>query len=205
VRGSTLSEDVLEEGRFGCPVCGEEARYQLLHVQRFQTRYFVPVWPLADYGEHVRCQGCWTRFRLEVLDVDAAETRARLGKQAAGLAARVLALVAIADGTAADGQLAVAREVLGEIAADPPGADELRALIEDPAAAGARVAVELESLGQSLPPWVKTLLVRGAFQVASADGVVTAEEQRVVAKLAQALGLDGSGFRAAVEGLCHGD
>ena len=65
--GSTGKESKVASGQFHCPQCNRQERYDHVHVQRFFTLYFIPLFPMATLGEFVRCQGCAQAYKPEVL------------------------------------------------------------------------------------------------------------------------------------------
>ena len=76
-------------GMFHCQRCGGDRQFQHLVGRRWFHLLFVPVIPLSQAGQHVRCTVCDTRYRMEVLNIPTtAQMQEALpaGMRAAGLA-----------------------------------------------------------------------------------------------------------------------
>jgi hypothetical protein len=59
----------VSRGTFHCGRCGGDRRYRQLAGRRWFYLLFVPLIPLSQTGQHVRCTICGTCYRIEVLGV----------------------------------------------------------------------------------------------------------------------------------------
>src|SRR5438045_828816 len=66
--GSTGREKELASGRFYCPQCDSEQPYQHVRYSRYFTLYFIPLFPMENLGECIKCQSCQQTYKMEVLD-----------------------------------------------------------------------------------------------------------------------------------------
>src|SRR5260221_4177817 len=55
------------QGAFQCHRCGGDREYRHRAGRRWFTLFFIPVIPLTNVGEHVKCAVCGTRYRMGVL------------------------------------------------------------------------------------------------------------------------------------------
>ena len=53
IYGTKGRETVVKSGRFYCPSCGPDIRYQLKEVRRYFTLYFIPLIPLDRIEDDV--------------------------------------------------------------------------------------------------------------------------------------------------------
>jgi hypothetical protein len=52
---------------FQCPTCRTSTRYSRRKVTRTVSVFFIPLIPIGDMGEIVRCEQCRSKFHPDVL------------------------------------------------------------------------------------------------------------------------------------------
>jgi hypothetical protein len=67
--GSTGFPSKVGEGRFRCPQCGDEQRYEHTQVNRWFTLYFIPLFPIGSAGENVECSRCKGVWDVSILEI----------------------------------------------------------------------------------------------------------------------------------------
>ena len=55
-------------GQFFCSRCKKIRQYRKLRISRYFTLFFIPLFPYKTLAEYVECQGCFSGFKLEMLD-----------------------------------------------------------------------------------------------------------------------------------------
>jgi hypothetical protein len=55
-------------GQFFCSNCKKIRQYRKLRISRYFTLFFIPLFPYKTLAEYVECQGCFSGFKLEVLN-----------------------------------------------------------------------------------------------------------------------------------------
>ena len=68
--GSKARTKTTDEGNFYCPECKEYKNYELKHVKKYFTLYFVPTFSTGDLGKYIECQSCESTFKESILDND---------------------------------------------------------------------------------------------------------------------------------------
>ena len=54
-------------GTFQCPKCQGSQPYRHRKGRRFVHVFYIPLIPISAAAEHVRCDGCKTRYKTSVL------------------------------------------------------------------------------------------------------------------------------------------
>lgn len=67
--GSRGFTSTVGEGKFFCPQCGGDQRYEHKQVSRYFTLYFIPLFPIGGGGEYVECLKCQEAFDPQVLEL----------------------------------------------------------------------------------------------------------------------------------------
>lgn len=191
----------VDRGTFFCPVCREQTDYAQKKRKRFIAVYFIPLIPIQDVDEFVKCRKCREKFGVEIPGImrDAAAAQAVEADSVNDHLLRMMVLTMIADGTVDDAELAAIRSCYEMRAGRYVSDDELREI-----AAWADIA--FEGLGQyarrHAADWRiedKQELVRFVFLVATASGQLPRPQEAELAKLPAALELDEEMFRNLIE------
>jgi hypothetical protein len=77
VYGYKGKETEVGRGQFFCSTCKKIRQYRKIRISRYFTLFFVPLFPYKTLAEYVECQGCFSGFKLEVLNsqnIDSSET-----------------------------------------------------------------------------------------------------------------------------------
>lgn len=66
--GSSGREVHVGEGQFHCPQCDGTQPFFHKRIARYFTLYFIPLFPIANYGEHIQCGSCGGQYEMDVLN-----------------------------------------------------------------------------------------------------------------------------------------
>ncbi len=69
VWGTKGKKTVESVGQFYCPICNEFRIYKQVRLTKTFHLYFVPVFPIEEYGVFIECQTCLNSFKPDVLDL----------------------------------------------------------------------------------------------------------------------------------------
>ena len=109
--------------------------------------------------------------------------------------------VMLADGTAAHEEMQVVRGVYARLTGLELSEEDLKREVALTASAGRDLSAMLGELAPYLNNEGKALVVRAAFMVASADGVLAAEEKQLLGEIAAQLGMTDAEFRDSLSRL----
>jgi hypothetical protein len=175
-RGRTSN---VARGSFHCPFCGAVRGYTHQKFTRWFTLYFLPIFPLNDLGESLKCDGCgkqWdtmfitkqTAATSSVKDVERLLRRARVRAVAGVLLAKNAqndsggALRPQDDPKAIDAALKAFGRSTGKSLS--PG--ELTQALDDLAAGGGSATAYLEQISSSLTPVLNRSVLAAACEMA---------------------------------------
>ncbi len=179
-----------ESGTFHCPQCNGARQYTQRKVRRFFTLYFIPLIPLDLLGEYIECNYCHGTFKPEVLHYAPAIEVKRADTQIRTTLNRAFLSVLVADGSPSEPARAAALEAMRSVGGD--SALTLNDVEQMVAPAMKRVtnpATDVEAISESLDYATRENLVRAALSIASADGQVSAAQERQIRALGKASGL----------------
>ena len=197
-RGVTSTADT---GSFHCPQCSGQATYRHRRVRRFFTLYFIPLIPLDKLGEYVECDSCAGTFKETVLQFDPnAENRMVEAAYHAAIK-RVMVLMMLADGVIDDDEVQAIMGIYQSIAQRPVSEQEVREEIRQAQADGMGVTQYTANLVGALNTHGKEFIIKAAYGVAMADGVMAPEEQMILDEIADALQLSKAHYRGVMVGL----
>jgi len=66
--GSKGKSKTVETGRFFCPICKSQQRYNHEVIGKYFTLYFIPLFRTKKVGEYIECQNCHMTFKPEIID-----------------------------------------------------------------------------------------------------------------------------------------
>lgn len=195
-RGVTYS---FEDGDFSCPACQQRRSYHHRRVRRFFTLYFIPLVPLDLLGEYVECDVCASTFNPDVKHFDPAGEAQAFAAEYQYAIKRVMVLMMMADGVIDDAEVGVIADIYQAITGSPLTEAGVRSEISEAEAAGSSVAHYLGSMQGKLNHNGKSEVVRAAFMVAAADGVIHDDETALLTQIGDALGLSKNEMRLIID------
>jgi hypothetical protein len=177
------------QGIFHCARCGGDRQFLHMVGRRWFTLFFIPVIPLAQAGQHVRCASCGTRYRMEVLQVPTT-AQMQLALPTGMRAAAVAMLRAAGGGTEAARRKAV-DAIRGAGLADyqPPALDADLAASFRSSQPGQDLARALNALAVQLAVPAREWFLAEVVRIGLADGPLTDDERRTVHEIAVQLGM----------------
>lgn len=192
---------VKNRGTFYCPQCNGEQAYERKRVRRFFTLYFIPVIPLSLAGEFIECRGCGGSFRENVLSYDPRAERAHAEVEFQRAMKRVMVQMMMADGRIEDSEIATICTIYASVAGSDLSEADVRKEIGRVESAKIGFADALAEMGKFLNEDGKELVVKAAFMVAAADGVLKEEETSLLSQIAGGIGMTPAHFRGLMSDL----
>ncbi len=181
--GVTIRFKHLAEHDFFCPVCGGDRRGVLEMARRWFSVFFIPIIPLGELGQSVRCTTCGHRFDPTVLDHP---TTSDLASLTANAVRAVTAMVVGAGPADAPALRAAAVRHIGHQVA---GYD-LATLTNDIAHLHPALAAEyVAPLATGLEPTGRERFLGDVVGVALAGGEITPAQRQLIDDTGRALGL----------------
>jgi hypothetical protein len=181
--GVTIRFKQLSEHEFFCPTCGGDRRGVLELARRWFAVFFIPVIPMGELGQRVRCETCGSTFDPSVLDHPTTADLTVL------MANAVRALTAMVVGSGPADSPALRAAAVASIRRHVPGYDP-STLTNDvlhlhPVHAGDYVA----PLAGSLEPTGRERFLSEVVGVALAGGEITPAQRQLIDDAGRALGL----------------
>ena len=174
-------------GDFHCPTCRGQQPYKHKRVRRFFTLYFIPLIPLNLHGEYIECGQCQGSYRLEVLDFDPEAGAAEFEAEFHRAIKRVMVEMMLADGVVDDEEVAVIKNIYGQLAGTEVSEHDIRAEIVEAETRTGDVTAALAEMAGNLNENGKEMVVKAAFMVAAADGEFQDEEKELIGSIGKAL------------------
>lgn len=190
-------------GAFHCPACGPGQPYTHKRVRRFFTLYFIPVIPLNQLGEYIECQCCNGTYQLQVLEYRPEEEEARIEARFQSGARQVMIHMLLADGVIEDSEVAMIRQIYGQISGTELPAADLRAEIARMQAANASLSQLLGEMRGYLNPQGVEMIIRAAYMIALSDGEFHDTERALLWEIAQGLGMMPAHFKGLMSELMN--
>jgi zinc-ribbon family/Tellurite resistance protein TerB len=176
-------------GVFHCARCGGDRQFQHLVGRRWFHLFFIPLIPLAQAGQHVRCTVCGTRYRMEVLKIPTtAQMQVALPN---GMRAAAVAMLRAAGGGGEPARRRAVDAIRSAGLADYqyPALDaDLSASLMSPQP-GPDLARILNSLAIQLAVPAREWFLAEVVRIGLADGPLSDDERRAVHEIAAQLGM----------------
>lgn len=182
-------------GVFHCPQCCGQSGYRHRRVRRFFTLYFIPLIPLDKLGEYVECDTCAGTFQEGVLSYDPQGEEKQIEAAYHAAVKRVMVLMLLADGIIDDDEIQAIMGIYESITKRPVSEQEVRGEIAQAQADGIEVAEYTANLVGVLNTKGKEFIIKAAYGVAMADGVMAPEERVLMDEIADALQLSRAHYR----------
>jgi zinc-ribbon family len=183
------------QGAFHCQRCGGDREYRHLAGRRWFTVFFIPVIPLGQAGEHVRCTVCGTRYRMEVLSLPtAAQMQAALP---AGMRAAALIMLRAGGGSSGPARRRAIDAIKGAGLSDYDDTaldTDLSAL----ARPGQDLAGPLNRLTVQLAVPAREWFLAEAVRIGLADGMLSGDERNAAQEIAAELGMTPAQARGVI-------
>jgi tellurite resistance protein len=185
------------QGTFHCQRCGGDREYRHRAGRRWITVFIIPVIPLANAGEHVKCAECRTRYRMGVLALPtAAQMQAALP---AGMRAAAAAVLRAGGGSSPSARRRAIDAIKGagqtdydDAALDADlSASALFTPAQDLAGPLSRLAVQL-----AVP--AREWFLADAVRIGLADGPLSDEERHAAQEIAAQLGMTPAQARGVI-------
>ncbi len=183
IMGTKIRTKVLRALVFACPSCRTDRDGVLLGLRRWFTIFFLPVVPMGQAGEVVRCDTCGSTFDPAVLDQPTGATLAEVHDAAV----RVLTALLVGAGDRGDG--ALRQRAVASIGSVVPGYDDATLAADLQALDPAQAPQYVLPLAGALDQGAKERFLGELARVATAGGVPTAGQRQLLDEIGQTLGL----------------
>ncbi len=177
-----------ERGTFNCPQCASQQPYNYKRVRRFFTLYFIPVIPLDKLGEYIECPSCQGTFDTAILSYDPSQESQQIEAFFFIAVKQVMIAMLLADGVIDDREVKMLQSVYHELTGTEVPEDELREEIAVIQGAGSTALELIEGLAPQLNDSGKETVMRAAYSIANADGVIDDTESTLLAEIGDGLG-----------------
>lgn len=179
VRGTWISKT--GRGTFFCPQCQSETVYRQVTVRRAVRVAGIDLVPLRRAAEYIECQRCRGTFIPEVLLPEAQSWNLKPLQLQAAL--RVMLLMMLADGVIADSEVRTVAEVYQSLGGEFLPSSAVLTQAEHARADRRDIDEYLETTALTLNEEGKLTVIRGAYEVAAADGEFQAEERQLMRRI----------------------
>lgn len=181
-------------GTFFCPFCKADTPYRYITVRRTIRLAGLNLVPLRRAAEYVECRNCNGTFIPEVLEPDARTWHLKPIQLQAAL--RVMLLMMLADGVMEDSEVQRISEVYALLGGDPLPTTAVRTQAEHARVDPRGIEEYLATTALQLNEPGKLTVIKGAFEVAAADGEFQSEERELMRRLVRVLEPSRDPFKA---------
>jgi hypothetical protein len=181
--GVTIRFKQLGEQEFFCPACGGDRRGVLEAARRWFALFFLPIIPMGEVGQRVRCTTCGSSFEPSVLDHPTTAGLTVL------MANAVRALTAMVVGCGPADSPAMRAAAVATVRRHVPGYDPATLANDIVHLHPLHAAEYLAPLAGSLEPTGRERFLRDVVQVALAGGEITPAQRQLIDDAGRALGL----------------
>ncbi len=196
IYGTTGITGKVGDGNFYCPRCGPHASFTHKRVRVFFTLYFIPVIPMHSAGEYIECASCGGTYEMEVLNYNPQDTLNEFYEEVK----RLCVLLAIAGGAPTPGMKEAIKRVYSALSGKYLGDQELEMELSMASSAGVSSVDYLREISASLGGQGVAMVVKAAFEVASADGEMPEAQRNQLRNYPGALGISVQEFQGLIEG-----
>jgi len=182
-------------GVFHCPRCGAGASFAHKNVRVYFTLYFIPLIPMHSAGEYIECNGCGGTYETTILSYDPQDDLNEFYEEVK----RLCVLMAIAGGQPSPQMKEAIKRVYSSLSGKNLGDQELECELNMAANAGISSVDYLRELSSSLGGQGVAVVVKAAFEVASADGDMPDAQQNQLRNFPGALGITVPEFQTLIE------
>lgn len=181
--GTKIRERILQVVLFACPQCGVDRQGARVSLRRWFTLFFLPIVPLGELGEAVRCDTCRRMFDTDVLD---RPTGAVVGEARHG-AIRVVGALLVGAGDPTSAPLRSAAVLtIGSIV---PGYDDATLSTDLQVLDPAHVEAYVAPLATSLDLASRERFLAELTRVAVAGGDLTPAQRQLLERVGGALAM----------------
>lgn len=188
-------------GVFRCPGCRTLRPYKWRGIRRFLTIYFVPVIPLTEVSEHVRCSICRNQFSPRVLAGGPLSVRLDSNTVSGAVIVAAMRLV-LADGRTTRAEILELQRLIRDRTGIESGTEDIIALRNWVAGDSAPSAADWLMRARAMSDRQCQRAVRDLFQVASADGDLRPLQVLELTELPNRLAITPKRFRRLVQEAC---
>lgn len=189
-----------QRGEFNCPSCRSSQGYLLKRVRRFFTLYFIPVIPLNKLGEYVECSTCKDTYKTDIIDYSPAANARVVEAEYHAAVKKVMIHMLLADGVIDDSEVDTILAIYLRITGNQIEKNKLLAEINEIEKNTDDFTNTLTQLQGCLNDEGKELVIKAALYVAMSDGEFQEEEQQMLAKIGQDLGMTAAHVQGVVSG-----
>ena len=193
-----------EQGHFQCPTCASQQAYALKRVRRFFTLYFIPLIPLDSLGEYVECGTCRDSYNTAVLDYNPANDQQQMEAEYYTAIKKVMIYILLADGIIDDEEVKTTQQIYQDVSGKSISEQALLAEIDEVSKSQIPLSTYLTRLQGCLNDTGKEMVMTAAMHVALADGVFQDEEQVLIAKIGDELGMTRAHVQGVVSSVANG-
>jgi uncharacterized tellurite resistance protein B-like protein len=191
----------MSEGQFHCPQCEANQKYKHKKVRRFFTLYFIPLIPMGKIGEFVECQACRGTFIPKVLDYKKSASADKFLSEYEKAMKHAMVLIMLADGEIDDNEMLTVQRIVNKLGHNDISLDDLKQYVAEVQQNPEDISTYLKKVTPALNEHGKEMVIRCAFQVASADGNVDDSEVKLISKMAETMEMSSAHLKGILDEL----
>lgn len=199
--GTRGVNSTMSEGQFNCPQCESNVAYKHKKVRRFFTLYFIPLIPMGKIGEFVECQVCKGTFIPKVLDYNKSAGANQFLSEYEKAMKHTMVLIMLADGEIDENEMLTVQKIVNKLGHNDVTLEELKEYTAEVQRNPEDVSTYLKKVTPSLNEHGKEMVIRCAFQVANADGVVDDSEVKLISQMAETMEMSSAHLKGILDEL----
>ena len=186
-----------DKGRFYCPECRTIKKYLLQEFSKYLFLLFLPVYKTDTCGDHILCSSCKNTFWVSVLECSPEITKQNFNPSVL----RLMVLMMLADGKIENEEYDSIKHIYLEVTDERVKDKDIQSYIENVEKENVSVDEYLKRITPYLNDYKKTLIIKAAYLISVADGIIHEKEERLLKEIKQALNLDNVFFNRVVQSL----
>ena len=181
-RGVTTT---VSKGDFFCPECNAHTQYHHDQVHEKATVFFIPVINLKLLGEYIECQNCVNTYKMEILDYDPEQEQKEIEAIYLKGIKKVMTMMMLADGKIDENEKIMMKDIYQKMTNFELSDSDIEKEIEN----SKTTIFGLEDLLTEVFPQLnesgRETIIKVAYWVSIADGVVDKSEEKLLIKMAK--------------------
>ena len=182
IKGDTTT---VARGEFFCPRCNTYTRYNHNQVHEKATVFFIPVIKLRQLGEYIECQSCDSTYEIGVLEYDPEQEKKEIEAMYLLGIKKVMTTMMLADGKIEENEKNMMKDIYQKMADSTLSNYDIDKEIESCTANPVALDDCLKELFSSLNESGRETIIKVAYWVSIADGVVDKSEEKLLIKMAK--------------------
>ncbi len=199
--GKKIFPKTEKNGKFYCPECRCTTDYEMKQKKNYLVFLWLPVFSLDIVGRYVECVECSNSFRESVLESSPETSRAEFHPTMR----RIMILMLLADGSIDEVEIEVIKSVYARVSGYALSDEEIREEIGVATQEKLKVNEYLKKVTPYLNKKGKARVLKSAYYVASADGILHDDEQALMEEISVALDMEPTDYKSVIDSIKKSD